>query len=134
MSKKKPKIYNPIHLIEAIRKWPNPIIDKKHNYAIYLEEEARTNQTRIQHIVRQDHNLKVRDLENVPNGINDYFEYKADPVYKNTFNYYITRKGEDKGFVKVSVEIDNQDKTKARLKTVFVTYEIKQILNSGSLI
>ena len=99
--------------------------DKKHNYCIYVDKEARSNQTRTQHIIRQGHDLKVRDLEVVPDGINNYFDYKIDPTHKNTFNYYLLRKGEDKGFVKVSIEIDSQNKAKAWIKTVFITYKIK---------
>ena len=125
MSKRKPKVYDPSHLIEAIKKWSIPIYDRRHDYYIYLEQKARSNQTRIEHIVRHSHDLKVRDLESVPNGINDYFEYLKDPVYKNTFNYYLLRKGEDKGFVKISVEIDNKDNKRAWIKTIFITYKVK---------
>ena len=90
--KRKPRVFNPTHLIEAIEKWPNPMYDKKHGYYLYVEERARSNQTRIEHIVKYGHDLKARDLELVPNGINDYFEYKKDPIYKDTFNYYIKKK------------------------------------------
>ena len=89
--KRKPKVYNPEHLIEAIKKWPNPMYDKKHGYYLYVEGRARSNQTRIEHIIEYGHDLKVRDLELVPDGIKNYFDYKKDPVYKNTFNYYIKR-------------------------------------------
>ena len=125
MSKKKPKIYNPKNLLEAIEKWPNPMFDKKHGYYIYVEGQARSNQTRVEHIVEFGHNLKVRDLTIVPEGINNYFEYKKDPVYKKTFNYYIKRQGEDKGFIKVSIRISNSNPKYAWIKTVFITYKIK---------
>ena len=125
MSKKKPKIYNPIHLIEAIKKWPNPMYDKKHNYCIYVDKEARSNQTRTQHIIRQGHDLKVRDLKLVPEGIKNYFDYKKDHVYKNTFNYYLKRGGKDKGFIKVSIRISDDNSEYAWIKTVFITYRIK---------
>lgn len=82
MSKRKPRIYNPIHLVEAIEKWPNPIYDKKHGYYIYIEGRARSNQTRTEHIIEYGHDLKASDLKPVPEGINDYFAYKKDPVYK----------------------------------------------------
>ncbi len=125
MSKKKPRTYDPSHLIEAIKKWPNPMHDKKHGYYLYLEELARSNQTRIEHIVKSSHDLKVRDLELVPEGISNYFEYKKDPVYKDTYNYYITRKGKDKGFVKVSIQIDSRNHEYAWIKTIFIAYLIK---------
>ena len=125
MTKRNPKVYNPEHLIEALRKWPNPMVDIKHGYSIYVEGRARSNQTREQHIVEYSHDLKVRDLQLVPKGITNYFYYKKDPVYKNTWNYYIRRKGEDKGFIKVSVRVDDYNPQRAWIKTVFVTYKIK---------
>ena len=125
MTRRKPNIYDPTLLIEAIKKWPNPMFDKKHDLYIYVEGNARSNQTRIDHIVEYGHDLKVRDLECVPEGIKSYFAYKKDPVYKDTFNYYINRKGEDKGFIKVSIQIDNHNHKRAWIKTVFITYVIK---------
>ena len=101
------------------------MFDKRHGYYIFVEGRARSNQTREEHIVEYGHDLKVRDLELVPNGINDYFDYHKDPVYKNTWNYYIKRKGKDKGFIKLSVRIDDNDPKHAWVKTVFITYRIK---------
>ena len=125
MTKRKPRIYDPTHLIEAIEKWPNPMYDKKHNYYIYVEGRARSNQTREEHIVEYGHDLKARDLALVPDGINNYIKYRKDPVYKNTYNYYIKRGGQDKGFIKVSIRISDNDNKHAWVKTVFITYRIK---------
>ena len=125
MTRRKPKNYNPNDLIATINKWPNPMYDKKHGYYIYIEGRARSNQTRIEHIVEYGHDLKVRDLESIPEGIKNYFEYRKDPVYKNTFNYYLQRKGKDKGFIKVSIKISESDSKKAWIKTVYITYLIK---------
>ena len=125
MTKRKLKNYSQTHLVEAIKKWPNPMYDKKHGYYIYVEGKARSNQTRIEHIVQNRHDLKVRDLNLVPEGINNYFEYKKDKTYKNTYNYYIIRKGLDKGFIKVSIQVDHKNNKKAWVKTVYITYNIK---------
>ncbi len=125
MSKKKPKTYNPKSLILAIEKWPNPIHDPKHGYDIYVEGRARSNQSRVEHIVKYGHDLKVRDLNLIPKGIEHYFEYKKDPIYKNTYNYYIKRGGIDKGFIKVSIRISDDNPTHAWIKTVYITYKIK---------
>ena len=125
MSKKRPKIYNPEHLLNAIRKWPNPMYDKRHGFYIYIEGRARSNQTREEHMVEYGHDLKVRDLDAVPNGIKNYFDYRKDPKYKNTFNYYINRGGMDKGFVKLSVRISDNDPKHAWVKTIFIAYKIK---------
>lgn len=125
MSKRRPRIYDPTNLINAIEKWPNPMYDKKHRYYIYVEGRARSNQTRVEHIIEHGHDLKVRDLELVPKGIQNYIAYKKDSVYKDTFNYYVVRKGKDKGFIKISIQLDNRDKKHAWVKTVFITYKIK---------
>ena len=58
MTKRKPSTYNPTELIKAIEKWPNPMFDKKHNIYIYVEGMARSNQTRVEHIVEYSHDLK----------------------------------------------------------------------------
>lgn len=125
MSKKKPKIISPKHLIDEIEKWPTPLFDKKHNYYIYLEGRARSNQTRVEHIIEYGHDLKARDLKLIPEGIKNYFDYKKDPVYKNTYNYYIKRGGNDKGLIKVSIRISDKDQKRAWIKTIFITYKIK---------
>lgn len=99
--------------------------DKRHGYYIHVQEKARSNQTRIEHIVKASHDLQTRDLDLVPQGINNYFLYKKDPVYKNTYNYYLRRKGNKKGFVKVSIRISDHDPEYAWIKTIYVTYKIK---------
>ena len=125
MTQRKPQHYNPSKLIAVIEKWPNPMIDKKHNLSIYVEGRARSNQTRVEHIVEYSHDLKVRDLEAVPEGIKNYFIYVKDPIYKDTYNYYLKRKGNDKGLIKVSIQIDGKDNTRAWVKTIYITYHIK---------
>lgn len=125
MAPNKPKSYNPEHLIEVIKKWPNPMYDKRHNYYLYIEGRARSNQTKVDHIVEYGHDLKARDLELIPDGITNYFAYKKDPIYKDTFNYYLIRKGLDKGFVKISIQIDSTNHNKAWIKTIYITYKIK---------
>ena len=123
--KRKPIIYNPQPIIDAVNRLPNPLIDKKHNLSIYIEGRARSNQTRVEHIAEYGHDLKVRDIELIPEGIKKYFDYKKDPVYKDTFNYYIKRGGEDRGLIKVSIQIDKNDKKRAWVKTIFIAYIIK---------
>ena len=123
--KRKPKIYNPDDLIAAVNSLPNPMIDSKHNLSIFIEGKARSNQTRVEHIVEYSHVLKVRDIQAIPRGIKEYFAYKKDPTYKNTYNYYIIRKGKDKGFIKVSIRIDDNNPNRAWVKTIYVTYRIK---------
>ena len=125
MTKRRPRFYDPKPLIDAIEKLPNPMYDKRHGYYLYVEGMARSNETRVEHIVDYSHELKVRDIKLIPEGITKYFTYRKDPIYKNTYNYYIVRKGDDKGFIKVSIRIDDFDSSKAWIKTIFITYHIK---------
>ena len=125
MTQRKPKNYNPTKLLDALRKLPNPMHDKKHDLMIYIEGRARSNQSREEHIVDYSHDLKVRDILAIREGINKYFDYRKDPIYKDTFNYYIVRKGMDRGFIKVSIQIDSRNKKRAWIKTIFITYKIK---------
>ena len=125
MTKRIPSHYDPSKLIEAINKWPNPMFDKKHGFYIYVEGRARSNQTRVEHIVEYSHDLKARDLELIPESIKNYFAYKKDRFYKDTYNYYFKRKGEDKGLIKMSIQIDGSDPTHAWVKTIYITYHIK---------
>ena len=127
MTKRKPKVYSEQKIIDAVKKLPNPLVDKRHDLLIYIDQgRARSNQTRVEHIAEFGHDLKERDINCIPEGIVEYFAYKKDPVYKDTFNYYIRRKGLDKGFVKVSIQIDAINSKKAWIKTVFITYRIKK--------
>ena len=119
------KHYNPSYLLEAVSRLPNPLFDKKRNLHIRIEGRARSNQTRAEHIVEFGHNLKVRDIELIPDGINKCLFYKKDPRHKRTYNYYLKRKGEDRGMVKVSIMISQIDPTKAWVKTIFVAYKVK---------
>ena len=127
MTRRKPSTYNPQDLKNAIEKCPNPMFDKKHNLYIYVEGMARSNQTRVDHLVEYGHDLKVRDLNLIPEGIKNYFAYKKDPVYKNTYNIYIKRKGMDKGFIKVSIRINDNNPNRAWIKTIYITYKIKEL-------
>ena len=125
MSKKKQKNTNEKPLQEVIEKWSLPFYDRKHGYYIYLNERARSNQARVEHIIDSRHNLKAKDLQLVPEGITNYFDYKKDSVYKNTFNYYIKRNENDKGLIKVSIRIDDYNPKTAWIKTIYVTYDFK---------
>ena len=125
MTKRKPKNNSSNSLIEAIENWSLPFRDTKHGYSIHVLGRARSNESRVEHIVKNRHNLKVKDLNLVPIGINNYYEYKKDPIYKNTYNYYLMRKGADKGFIKISVQVDHKDHTKAWIKTIYITHKIK---------
>lgn len=126
MKQKKVSHYDE-NVMEALAKLPNTIFDKKHNLTIIVRnDQARSNQTRFEHIARKDHQLKVRDIESIPEGINRYVKFVKSKTIKDTFYYYIDRKGEDKGFIEVVILVDINDKKLAYIKTVFITYRIEE--------
>lgn len=116
------------NLLKALSSVTFPIEDKKHGYLIYKDDgRARSNETRSEHILKKSHDLCVSDIQSIPNGIQNYIAYKKDKKRKKTFNYYINRKGSKKGFIKVSVRIDNKNDKKAWIKTIYTTYKIKEL-------
>ena len=71
------------------------------------------------------HELKVRDIESIPGGISNYIKFVKSKDIKDTYYYYIKRKGEDKGFIQVAILLDLNDKRLAYLKTIFIAYRLK---------
>ena len=56
MPKKKSNNYYDQNIIEALKKLPNPIEDKKHNLSIYVNnDQARSNESRFEHIAKSVH-------------------------------------------------------------------------------
>ena len=126
MSKKRnDKIYD-LKLIEALKKLPSQIEDKRHGFIIEIKDDrARSNETRFEHIAKKNHELKVRDIEAIPEGIIRYIKYVKSEEMENTFCYYIKRKGEDRGFIQVVILIDEDNPKRARIKTIFIAHRIK---------
>ena len=86
---------------------------------------ARSNESRFEHIAKNMHELKVRDIESIPEGINKYVKYSKSKELKDTYYYYIDRKGEDKGFLQIAIKLIEGEKNKYYVKTIFITYRIK---------
>ena len=126
MSKKRnDKIYD-LKLIEALKKLPSQIEDKRHGFIIEIKDDReRSNETRFEHIAKKNHELKVRDIEAIPEGIIRYIKYVKSEEMENTFCYYIKRKGEDRGFIQVVILIDEDNPNRARIKTIFIAHRIK---------
>ena len=113
-------------LIDALEKLPSTIEDKKHGFVIVVRnDKARSNETRFEHIAKKNHELKVRDIELIPEGINNYLKFSKSNEIKDTYYYYIKRKGKDRGYIQVAVLIDKYDRKKAWIKTIFIAYRIK---------
>ena len=80
-------------IIEALKKLPPLIEDKRHGFVIRIRDDlARSNETRFQHIAKKMHELKVRDIECIPEGIKAYIRFSKSKDIKDTYYYYIKRK------------------------------------------
>lgn len=124
MAKKSSEKYDQ-KIIEALKKLPKQIEDKRHGFVIeFKDERARSNETRFQHIAKKEHQLKVRDIEAIPEGIKDYVKFSKSLSLKDTYYYYINRKGKDKGFIQLAIKLIEGEAKKYYIKTIFVAYRI----------
>ena len=127
MTKRIHSVQNDQKIIDALKKLPNCIYDKKHDLKLYLNNnKSRSNETRFEHISKKYHELRVRDIESIPEGINNYIEYVKNKHLKDTYSYLISRQGKDKGFIKVDILVDKFDKKKGYIKTIYVSYRWKK--------
>ncbi len=125
MAKKTNEKYD-LKLIEALKKLPSQIEDKRHGFIIQIrDDKARSNETRFQHIAKKMHELKVRDIESIPEGIRNYVKFTTSKELKDTYYYYINRKGMDKGFIQLAIKLKEGEKKVYYIKTIFIAYRIK---------
>ena len=126
MAKKKYDKHYDQKLVDALKKITSPIYDKKHQFYVYfINDQARTNETRFEHIAKHGHELKVRDIEEVYQGINNYVKYGKCNGLKDSYQYIIKRQGNRRGFIKVAILLDIKNKTKAYIKTIYIVYKIQ---------
>lgn len=113
-------------IIEALKKLPNSIYDARHNFTIYfINNKARSNQDRFEHISRNFHELTVKDIESIPEGLVARAKLKQEKGRKDTYNYYFVRKRDKTHFVKISVKVIDWVNRIAVVKTIFITGSIK---------
>lgn len=124
MSKRKGLSYEE-KMINALEKLPNPLIDKKHHLKIYfINERARSNQNRFEHISSQKHGLTPSDIEKIPRNIKKCI-FRKDNERANTFNIYIRRNNIEDAYVKISIKIDPRLPNIGIVKTIFITKVVK---------
>lgn len=126
MTKKRTSVEHDNNIINALKELPNPIFDKKHGWEIYFNDvKSRSNETRFEHIAKAYHQLKVRDIKLVAKGINNYVAFIKDNQLKDTYSYIMRRGGRDKGFIKLTILVDINNKTIAYVKSIYIVYRIK---------
>ena len=113
-------------LIAALEELPSTIEDKKHGFTIIVRNDrARSNETRFEHIAKRNHQLKVRDIEAIPEGVKEYIKFSKSIELKDTYYYHINRKGRDKGFIQLAIKLIEGEKNAYYIKTIFISYRIK---------
>lgn len=124
MAKRK-GLSNEQKLINAIKLLPNPIIDNKHRINIFfINDRARSNESRFEHIVLGRHELLPSDIKRIPERINKSILMK-DGERANTFNLYIKRNNYNNEYIKISLFIDFTISNDAYVKTMFITKVLK---------
>lgn len=124
MGKKKKLTYEE-KLEKALKSLPFPIEDNKHRIKIYcMNDRARSNQTRFEHIIEERHRLKISDIESIPRKINES-DLEKDSRRKNTYNLYIRRNINLGGYIQISLDLNFKESNNAKIKTIFVTYKHK---------
>lgn len=124
MAKRKGLTYEQ-KLINALKKLPNPLFDVKHNLKIYFNDNrARSNQSRFEHITNPRHSLLASDIERIVRYIN-VSKLKMDHERKETYNLFIKRNSFNNEYIKLCLEIKDDNPREATVKTIFITRVVK---------
>ena len=124
MAKKKNLTYEE-KMINALNTLPTPIEDKRHGISILIvDDKARSNESRFEHIIDPRHELQPSDIKRIPHGIKTSL-LKKDKERSNTYNIYIPRNRYSKEYIKISVEINFKKSNEAKVKTIFITKNMK---------
>ena len=124
MAKKKGLSYEE-KMSSVLKKLPNPIEDKRHHISIYfIDNRARSNETRFEHIIDISHELHPSDLKRIPKSIKKAL-FKKDKERTETYNLYIKRTNYSDEYIKISLKIEPTKPQIAIVKTIFITKNIK---------
>ena len=125
MGKKKKLTYYE-RMEDALKSLPCPLEDKRHNLYIYfVNDQARTNQTRYEHIIQKRHNLTSSDIRRIVKGIKTCI-FRKDPERSDTYNIYIKRYSfSQEEYIKISLHIDPRKPKRGLVKTMYITKDIK---------
>lgn len=108
-------------MLNALKKLPNPLEDKKHNLFIYFDDDrARSNRSRFGHIAELRHGLLPCDIDRTLKHINDS-KLKKDKRRTDTFNLFIKRNSYNDKYIQISLEIEDLNLKIAFVKTIFIT-------------
>ena len=112
-------------IIKSLEELPNPIMDKKHGLEIFfINNRARSNESRFEHISVDRHELKPRDIKRIVVAIKTSI-LRKDKQRKNTYNLYIKRTNYNDEYIKISLYANFQKNNEAIVKTIFITKNFK---------
>lgn len=113
-------------IINALKSLPNPLEDKRHNLLIYfVNDRARSNETRFAHIANVRHDLSVSDIRRIPRELKNSI-LKKDKERTDTFNLYIQRFSYTQSqYIKISLQVLEEEPDRATVKTIYITNIIK---------
>lgn len=112
-------------MLNALKKLPSPLIDNKHRLKIhFIDDRARSNQGRFDHIIVFRHGLTQSNIERIIEKINNSI-LKKDPERTDTYNLYIKRNNVGNKYIKMSLYIDFNKSNDAFVKTIFITTNLK---------
>ena len=102
MAKRKGLSYEE-RMINALKKIPCPLEDKKHRILLFFEDNrARSNQSRFEHISLSRHDLYLGDVKRIIKHISESI-LKKDLERKDTYNLYIKRNNYGNEYIKISL-------------------------------
>ena len=108
-------------MTNALKNLPNPLEDLRHNLLLYfIDNRARSNETRYEHIIKSSHGLLPKDIKYIPEGIRKA-KLRKDKLRKWTYEYIFERKGNKKEFIRICIRLDKNDMYIATVKTIFVS-------------
>ena len=112
-------------MISALNSLPSPLVDKKHGIVIVFENDrARSNESRLEHIIDSRHELQPNDIKRIPKKIGKAI-FRKDKERSDTYNLYIERNNYRNEFIKVSLQIEFEKSNEAIIKTIFITKNVK---------
>ena len=124
MAKRKGLSYEE-RMINALKKIPCPLEDKKHRILLFFEDNrARSNQSRFEHISLSRHDLYLGDVKRIIKHISESI-LKKDLERKDTYNLYIKRNNYGNEYIKISLELNFHKSNDAIVKTIFITTTVK---------
>ena len=124
MSKKK-SLSHEQKLINALKTLPYELDDNKHRIKVRFEDDqARSNESRFEHISLSRHELTIHDIKRIKTNISNS-ELKIDTERTKTYSIYIKRNHFNNEYIKLSVDLDFKRSNIAKVKTIFITKNMK---------